>query len=172
MYFKPSIPFIGICNNYFSDINLCNKIPDDCYATYCLAFFQKTPYLISDDSWLMTTDAAMCLQFALHRNAPKQVYYPTQERKIKGKYVCISIHGSGIMKRWLHPEGWNTVVKYLQGLGYRILCIDGEAKYDEDQYHVSVQKGAEDYTGMLPLMERINLLSYADFFIGISSGLR
>lgn len=171
VYFNSSTPFIDICKHYFSDINLCNEIPKDCYATYCLALFQKTPYLISDDSRLMTTDAAVRLQFALPRNAPKQVYYPTLERKIKEKYVCISIHGSGIMKRWLNPEGWNTVVKYLQGLGYRVFCIDGEAEYNEGQYHVSIPNGAEDCTGMLPLMERINLLSYADFFIGTPSGL-
>jgi autotransporter strand-loop-strand O-heptosyltransferase len=32
-------------------------------------------------------------------------------------------------------------------------------------------QGAEDYTGNLPLMERIELLAYADFFIGVGSGL-
>lgn len=171
VYFKPSTPFIDICNNYFPDINLCNEIPDDCYAAYCLALFQKTPYLIPDDSRLMTVDAAMRLQFNLPKTAPKQVYGPTSGRRIMERYVCISVHGSGIMKRWLHPEGWNTVVKYLKELGYKVFCIDGEAKYSEEQYCISIPDGAEDCTGMLPLMERINLLSYADFFIGIPSGL-
>ena len=32
-------------------------------------------------------------------------------------------------------------------------------------------KGAEDFTGELPLSERIELLAYADFFIGLGSGL-
>ena len=31
--------------------------------------------------------------------------------------------------------------------------------------------GAEDFTGNLPIIERINLLAYADFFIGLGSGL-
>ena len=30
---------------------------------------------------------------------------------------------------------------------------------------------AEDFTGDIPLIERINLLAYADFFVGLSSGL-
>ena len=32
-------------------------------------------------------------------------------------------------------------------------------------------EGAEDFTGDLPLRERINLLAYAEFFIGLGSGL-
>ena len=31
--------------------------------------------------------------------------------------------------------------------------------------------GAEDFTGKLPLQERIDLLAQADFFVGLSSGL-
>ena len=36
---------------------------------------------------------------------------------------------------------------------------------------VKMPEGAEDFTGDLPLIERVNLLAYADFFIGIGSGL-
>ena len=36
---------------------------------------------------------------------------------------------------------------------------------------IKFPEGAEDFTGDLPLIERVNLISYAEFFIGLSSGL-
>lgn len=171
VYFKVSETYRQICETYFSDIKLVDKIPDDSYAGYCLALFQKTPYIIADNSRLLTTDLAIRQAFKLPYNAQKQIYYPTEQRKISEKYVCIAVQASGIMKRWLYPNGWNTVVEYLKNKGYRVFCIDGESEYTEGEYHVTIPVGAEDFTGMLPLIERINLLSYADFFIGVSSGL-
>ena len=38
-------------------------------------------------------------------------------------------------------------------------------------FTVKMPEGAEDFTGDLPLSERINLLAYVEFFIGASSGL-
>ena len=42
---------------------------------------------------------------------------------------------------------------------------------DVGERTVSVPEGAEDFTGALPLQERIDLISQGDFFIGLSSGL-
>ena len=167
----PPNSFKDLCKEYMSGITIQEEIPAGCYASFCLAVFDLPPYLIPDDSrhWPPFKSAQVIL--GLHEKAPEIHYYPTAPREIKEKYVCIGVQASGIMKRWLYPEGWDIVVEYLKSLGYRVLCIDGGYKVIENGHEITMPPGAEDFTGMKPLMERINLLSYADFFIGLGSGL-
>ena len=108
--------------------------------------------------------------FGLQR-AEKIIYHPTKPRQISEPYVCIAIQTSATFKTWLNPEGWPTVVDYLKQLGYRVLCIDKDREQTDHGLTVRMPEGAEDFTGDLPLSERVNLLAYAEFFIGCSSGL-
>ena len=64
-----------------------------------------------------------------------------------------------------------TVVKFLKDNGYRVICIDKEKIHGIGLNWNFIPYGAEDFTGDLPLQERINLIKDADFFIGLSSGL-
>ncbi len=167
----PPESFRDICREYLPSITVGEKIPSDCYASFCLAVFDLPPYLISDDSrrWPPYMSAKSIL--GLHHRAEDIHYYSTAPRQIQEKYVCIAVQASGIMKRWLYPDGWNIVVEYLKSLGYRVLCIDGSDRVVEEGHEITRPAGAEDFTGMHPLMERVNLLAYADFFIGLGSGL-
>lgn len=167
----PSDDYWELLESYFPDIELVRKKPEDAYASYCLAVFQRPPYLIAADSRVFTPDMAARSILGLHENAARVVYRPVKPREVKKKYVCIAVQASGMMKRWLAPGGWDEIVRYLKGMGYRVLCIDGSVREESGGYVVEKPSGAEDFTGMLPLMERINLLAYADFFIGLSSGL-
>ena len=169
--FPPDENFRELLNNYFPDIELVEKIPDNSYAAYCLAVFQRPPYLIAADSRMVTPDMAARSILGLPANAPMVIYKPTLPRAIREKYVCIAVQASGVMKCWLNSSGWARVIAYLKHLGYRVLCIDGAVKVLAGGHLIECPAGAEDFTGMRPLMERINLLAYADFFIGLGSGL-
>ena len=92
-------------------------------------------------------------------------------RKIKEPYVCIAAQSSSQAKYWNNGAGWLNVVKHLKEKGYRVLCIDRENVYGMNSRFNIIPYGAEDFTGKLPLQERIDLLYHADFFIGLSSGL-
>lgn len=92
-------------------------------------------------------------------------------RKIREKYVCIAAQSSSQAKYWNNPSGWYEVVKFLKENGYRVLCIDKERVHGIGLVWNHIPWGAEDFTGALPLQERINLIKDADFFIGLSSGL-
>lgn len=92
-------------------------------------------------------------------------------RKIKEKYVCIAAQSSSQAKYWNNPFGWMTVVQYLKDNGYRVLCIDKEKVHGTGLNWNYIPYGAEDFTGDIPLQERVNLIKDADFFIGLSSGL-
>ena len=92
-------------------------------------------------------------------------------RKIKEKYVCIAAQSSSQAKYWNNPYGWYEVVKFLKDNGYRVLCIDRDRVHGTGLNWNHIPYGVEDFTGQLPLQERIDLSKDADFFIGLSSGL-
>lgn len=95
----------------------------------------------------------------------------TAPRRIAEPYVCIAAQSSSQAKYWNNPHGWMEVVKFLKANGYRVLCIDKEAVHGNGIHYNFIPYGAEDFTGALPLQERVNLIKDADFFIGLSSGL-
>ena len=74
-------------------------------------------------------------------------------------------------KTWNNPCGWVETIDFLKANGYRVLCIDRDRVYGKSNLFTYMPIGAEDFTGNLPLQERINLLKDADFFIGLPSGL-
>lgn len=92
-------------------------------------------------------------------------------RTIKEPYVCIATQSSCQAKYWNNGYGWALVVEELKKLGYRVLCIDKEAHYGSGFVWNHIPYGVEDYTGALPLQQRVDLLRHAAFFIGLSSGL-
>ena len=95
-------------------------------------------------------------------NAPRTVQEP---------YVCIATKASCQAKFWNNGTGWNEVVAFLKAQGYRVLCIDQQATVGQGFVWNHIPHGAEDFTGDIPLPERVALLQHADFFIGLSSGL-
>jgi len=94
-----------------------------------------------------------------------------KQRPIKEKYVCIGVQSTSQCKYWNNADGWNKVVKYLNYLGYKVVCIDKNSHFGIAGHMNSIPKGAIDNTGDKPLMERINYLMHCEFFIGLSSGL-
>jgi autotransporter strand-loop-strand O-heptosyltransferase len=94
-----------------------------------------------------------------------------KHRPLKEKYVCIAIQSTSQCKYWNNVNGWNKVVKYLNYLGYKVVCIDKEAHFGISSHMNSIPNGAIDNTGDKALSERINHLMHCEFFIGLSSGL-
>ena len=92
-------------------------------------------------------------------------------RTIEERYVCIATKASCQAKFWNNGTGWNEVVAFLKAQGYRVLCIDQQATTGQGFVWNHIPYGAEDFTGDIPLPERVAMLQHADFFIGLSSGL-
>ena len=160
----------------YPDIEFCTK--EDAakltpYATYNLGLF------FGGDTDHQPFDFR---QVGLHRTAGKILGIEdlsdvpprvnlTAERKIKEKYVCVAVQASSQCKYWNNPFGWRETVEYLKSQGYRVLCIDRMPEYGTDFTWNHIPYGAENFTGDLPLQERIDLIKDADMFIGLSSGL-
>lgn len=157
-----------LVNLYFPEIE-CTNPPPDSYATYFpTPSFQ--PILTPEECRIVPMEKLGQQIFGL-ACAEKIIYRPTKPRQIAEPYVCISAQASATIKAWLNPQGWNTVVNHLNSLGYRVLCIDKNREQTDHGFTVKMPEGAEDFTGDLPLSERVNLLAYAEFFIGLPSGL-
>jgi len=115
----------------------------------------------------MQKTAADILGLEYQQVRPK-INVPKREPSIKGKYVCIGIHSTAQSKYWNNSGGWQKVVDRLKSNGYEVVLITKES----GTYMGNVPpKGIIDRSGSLPLSERINDLSHADFYIGLGSGL-
>ena len=154
---------------YLPKIECVDNPPNDSYATYfvCATFH---PALAAEE---MRTRPMLLAgnQILGIGKADKLIFTPTKPRQIKQNYVCIAVQSSATIKDWLNPTGWDDVIKYLKNLGYRVLCIDQKSEQTDHGFTIKKPVDAEDFTGDIPLIERINLLAYADFFIGLGSGL-
>lgn len=141
------------------------------YATYFPSMFTSNLLTVPVDYRNTPMERMGGAILGLNTLPVKPTFKPTARRPISEPYVCIGVQASGNRKGWLYPGGWNIVVDYLKGLGYRVLCIDKHAAQTSDGITIDKPEGAEDFTGDLPLMERANMLYHAEFFIGLSSGL-
>ncbi len=163
--------FRDIVKNYYPNVRLTKNLPDDSYA----CFFMWAPYNLPQAS---TQDCTLIPLLKIGQailrcvpQPPKVIYTPTKPRAISEPYVCIGVQASSTYKGWLAQNGWDEVVEYLKTLGYRVLCIDRDRVCSNYGLTIKMPRGAEDFSGKYTLQDRINQLAYADFFIGLSSGL-
>jgi autotransporter strand-loop-strand O-heptosyltransferase len=145
----------------------------DCYASYNIGLY-------FDDAECVRQPCDFRL-VGLHKTAAYILGVDPEERKprlavgsgrrIEEPYVCIAVQSTTQSKYWNNPAGWIETVRFLKRRGYRVLCIDQKKSHGQGLTWTHIPHGAEDFTGDLPLAERVALLKYADFFIGLSSGL-
>jgi|TARA_E500000178_G_scaffold340546_1_gene383400 autotransporter strand-loop-strand O-heptosyltransferase len=105
-----------------------------------------------------------------------KINYQVKDRPFKEKYICISPHASASAKYWHHPEGWQTIINYINNvLGYKVVMISKE-KYNDnwETDKLPLQKkftNIIDATGDHPIEDIINMLHHSEMYIGVSSGL-
>lgn len=86
----------------------------------------------------------------------------SSERPLEKKYVCLATESTANSKHWHFPGGWQTVVDYLNNIGYEVVVIQSQ----DTPLERVINK-----TGNLDIMDRAIDLHHCDFFIGIGSGL-
>jgi len=150
-----------------------DQIPRNCYATYLVGVFLPPLERFHQpvDFRFTGLQKAAANILGLPPEPLKTVIKCSPERPIKEPYVCIAVQATTLCKTWVNPSGWRDVIEYLKGQGYRVLCIDKDRAYGQDNIVNVMPKGCEDFTGDIPLQERANMLAHADFFIGGSSGM-
>lgn len=77
-------------------------------------------------------------------------------------YVAISTSSTAQAKYWNHPSGWQSLVDWLNGRGFKVVNIGREK---------NKLRNVIDMTGAKPIYDIVNVIQHSKFFIGISSGL-
>lgn len=170
--------FIDLFRKQYPTITMVTKeqLPlhyKDAYATYYLGLFfgGDTQYQPRDFRYVgLHRTAGYILGLQDLSDIPPRLDL-SAPRKIQEPYVCIATQSTSQAKYWNHPEGWLKTIKFLKSLGYRVLCIDRNPVVYNGVFANAIPHGCEDFTGELPLQQRVDLLKDADAFIGLSSGL-
>ena len=76
-------------------------------------------------------------------------------------YVTISPHSTMKAKLWNNPNGWKKIIKYLNEIGYKVICVSKE---------FAELRGVVDFSGKT-LKDAYNAVYYSKFHIGLGSGL-
>jgi len=168
-----SVPgqFQPLVEQYYPELSIRQDIPEEVYAVFYPGTYQEDPFLIPDSARALPWQYVGRTELHLDRTPEAVRFHASGPRRIAEPYVCIGAQASSVYKCWHYPHGWELITAYLQELGYRVICIDRDPVVEANGYTVQIPKGAEDDTGAKPLQERIDLLAYADFFIGMGSGL-
>lgn len=163
---KYDITFLGI-----NDARLKNF-----YATYTISYFYGDPFFnhtrlyCKDHSILEIGCDVMGIEN--YSNENPSIHFELEKKKPEKPYVCIGTHSSTFYKEWYANDGWDLVVKFLKYNGYDVYAID---EHNVVRYNLISQtktpNGVIDDTGNKPLIDRVNRLINADFFIGGPSGL-
>jgi autotransporter strand-loop-strand O-heptosyltransferase len=93
---------------------------------------------------------------------PKLSFTPGK-RPIDEKYITIGMSTTAGCKEWSHPNGWQTLINYLNNIGYKVAVIQKES--------FSGIENVLDWTGDKPLQERMRQIYHSEFYIGLGSGL-
>ncbi|MCE5287430.1 MAG: autotransporter strand-loop-strand O-heptosyltransferase [Pelosinus sp.] len=166
----------AICKATYPEIHFItpDERPPDIYATYYIGFFFPCSERIYHPvDWRITgLQKTIAFILGLKPEAVRANVAPSNlTRTIKEPYVCIAAQATSQAKYWNNPLGWLETIEYLKNKGYRVLCMDKDRCHGSGNNWNTIPFGAEDFTGPLPLQDRIDLLFHADFFIGLSSGL-
>ncbi len=143
-----------------------NTIIENVYAQYYVgAINEENPYYspIKANKSPLQIIAAAILGLPYNEICPNlKTQIEFIKPNIEGNYVCISEFGSHKDKEWKVEDGWQTIVDFLNSIGYKVVVISKEPTTLTDVINK---------TGDISLFDRMVDLMHADFFIGISSGL-
>ena len=89
-----------------------------------------------------------------------EVDYVIGERPYQEKYVTIATNSTSGCKFWTR-EGWQELINYLTGLGYRVVNVSKEENPFDNQTRIKDTS----------IENTMNVIHHSEFFIGLSSGL-
>ncbi len=161
-------PYIEMFESAYPEVRFVAPQTDlaQFYASYPIAVegYGNSDYCVADFQKVNLIDYSAFTLGIQPDHTPPELAPMLQDFKSQyERYVCIATRASRKMKQWNNPGAWEKVTQFLKDHGYRVFCIDA----DND----AMPPNAEDFTGMLPLRQRIDLIRGCEFMIGFSSGL-
>ena len=158
----------------YKEINFINKgsMVDNIYAIYRLGWwFSDLDWHPRDVREIPLQQSASDILGLEYKEIKINITIPDKSRTIDEPYVCIGIHGTSQCKYWNHKGGWQKVVDYLNKQGYKVVLISKEYSFGQEQFMNHPPENIIDKTGDYSIEDRIIDLNYAEYYIGIGSGL-
>ena len=146
------------------------SIVDNLYASYEIGWFYDEGRNPVDVRTIPLQQAASDILGLNFKEIRPKISISNKKRVIHEKYVCIAIQATTQIKYWNCKDGWQKVVDYLNENGYKVVCIDKYGSFGTNDCWNEIPNGVIDKTGCT-LEEAKSLLYYADFHMGVSSGL-
>jgi autotransporter strand-loop-strand O-heptosyltransferase len=168
---------IPLFRDAYPDISLATEEeikPERYYATYSIGLFFDDKDCVHQPCDFRHVGLHRTAGYILGvdpTEAAPRIALADDTRPIAEPYVCIAVQSTTQSKYWNNPTGWREIVRFLKEAGYRVVCIDLKPTHGVGLIWNHIPNGAEDETGDRPLQERARWLGYAEFFIGLSSGL-
>jgi autotransporter strand-loop-strand O-heptosyltransferase len=133
----------------------------DIYAKYFVGC-RDNDYTSNKNNWRIVPLQQVCSDYLGldYVEIRPKMEKPNKPRPIKEKYVCLSEHSTFQCKYWLYPNGWQTVIDYLNAIGYKVVVISKEP---------TKLKNIINKTNR-PMDESINTIRHAELYMGVSSG--
>ena len=95
------------------------------------------------------------------REIQSNVYFEPKGIPYSEKYICIATNSTAGCKLWNNPDGWVELVKYLSGLGYKVVNISKDG--DKIEGVINLEDDSMENT--------MNVIYHSELIVGLSSGL-
>lgn len=151
-----------IKNNSYYATYMCGCFFDDTALDFCPVRYEKISLIESG-----------CLTLGFTYDDTKRLNVSIKSENKKSPYVCISSHASALYKEWHNIPSRDKLICFIRDfLKYDVYSIDLNREHEAGPLLKSViSEYTIDNTGYMSLLERVKMISNADFFIGLSSGL-
>lgn len=101
----------------------------------------------------------------VYRERHLDLRYLAHARPIKEKYAVICTTATMAAKEWQNPDGWQSIVDYLNASGYKVVCIP-KPRLPLVLHRLHTAEVGEDL-----IAGALTHIRYASIFIGLGSGL-
>ena len=153
--------------------NLFDSVyPDINFVDRNVSVSGYTDYISVDYLFDMPLQKGMSYQLGLdYKEIRPIINQPLGEtRKIKGRYICFSMHSTAQAKHWNNNNSWYKLCEELIKIGITPVCIDRYKSFGNEGSWNPIPTNCMDRTGG-DLNEMSLLIRDCEFFIGLSSGL-
>jgi autotransporter strand-loop-strand O-heptosyltransferase len=136
-------------------------IVQDLYASYTIGCFDNDTNK-NKNLWRRVPLQKVCSDIIglEYKEIKPEIGVHINNLPIKEKYITLSEHSTFQCKYWLYPNGWQTIVDWLNEKGYKVAVISKEK---------TNLKNIIDLTDK-PMAETISNIAYSELFIGVSAG--
>jgi autotransporter strand-loop-strand O-heptosyltransferase len=131
------------------------------YAAYLIGVYDNN-YTKNKNNWRTVPLQQVASDFLglEYKEIKTKIVRSTNPRPLKEKYVALAEFSTFDCKEWLNIGGWQKIVNYLNGQGYKVVSVSRE----ETKLNNVIKMNGKT------IQETINNIQHAEFFIGVSSG--